>query len=196
MTFTFTAWFSSCQALILLASLLYAAIKDGHPGAVVPVNSATVLVTFCYNIVAIGTILLFTQVLLPQYATARAYYAICIAELGVAAAIVTLLQLVSIAHQTGHARGMAGRQRVEVLLANCDLIAANARINGWKLAIDRLAENIRFSEGLRRNPALADDIAFHLSQLESLTNSPAQETSSGEAQALVTEIASLALRRG
>jgi hypothetical protein len=196
LTFTFTAWFSSCQVLFLFASLLYAAIKDGRPDAVVPVNSATVVVTFCYNIVAVGTILLFTRVLLPQHATAKTYYAICIAELGVAIALVILLQMVSIAHQAGHAQGVASRQRVEKLLADCDCIAAKAAIKGWKLTMDSLAEKIRFSEGLRRNPALVDDVGLRLSQLESLTNSPARETSYSDAQKLMTEIASLASRRG
>ncbi len=195
-TFTFSAWFSATQVVLLFSSLLYAAVKDGRPGSVVPLNSAIVVVTFYYNLVAVGTVILFTEVLLPRGSTPRTYYAVCLAELGVAIAITVLLQIVAISHQVGHGAAIASRERVDELLARCDSISANATSKGWNLEILRLSERIRFSEGLHRNSSLAAEVALRLSELESLTNSNAQPASRGEAQRLIAEIESLAFRRG
>lgn len=194
-TFTFTAWFSGLQVILLLASLLYTAIKDGCPGVVVPVNSARVVVAFYYNVLAVGTIIVFTQLLLPRHATPKAYYAVCIAELGVAIVVAILLETVGISHQVGHAGAAAARGRVDELLTKCDLISANAASNGWKLDMRPFSDRIRFSEGLRRNPTLVADVTVRLSELESLTNSSVQDPAQREVRRVMAEIESLASRR-
>jgi hypothetical protein len=194
-TFVFTAWFSTAQALLLFASLIYTAIKDGRPGSVIPVNSATVIATFIYNVAAVLTMLLFTLYLLPRYSSAGTYYVICIAELGIAAAYVVLLQIVAVAHEVGHAGAQQSRATIESLLRMCEAISCNAASGSWKLDMRRCAEQIRFSEGLRRNPGLQQDAARLLEELEILTNSASEEPAISEAKKLISSIEALTKRR-
>jgi hypothetical protein len=194
-SFSFTAWFSAVQVILLFSSLIYAAIKDGRPGSVIPVNSATVVVTFIYNVIAALTILLFTQVLLPHRSSARTYYVICIAELGAALAYAILLQLVSVARHASDAEATQSRAGVDVLLRKCGVISSNAAMGGWTLDLERCSEVIRFSEGLRRNPALPSEVDRLLAELEVLTQSAPREPALGEATKLIRGIEALARRR-
>jgi hypothetical protein len=194
-TFSFTAWFSVAQVFLFFASLIYTAIKDGHPGSVIPVNSATVIATFIYNVVAVLTMLLFTLYLLPRYSSARTYYVICIAELGIAAAYVVMLQLVAVAHEVGHAGAQQSRATIDSLLRACDAISLNAASLGWTVDMGRCSELIRFSEGLRRDPALPSEVDRLLAELEVLTKSTPQEPALGEAKRLISGIEALATRR-
>jgi hypothetical protein len=193
-TFLFTAWFSGGQVILLFAALVYTAIKDGHPGSVIPVNSATVVVAFIYNVVAVLTILLFTQVLLPHRSSTRTYYVICIAELGIAVAYTILLQLVAVAHQMGHSDAANRRVTIDGLLKRCDVVSSNTVIGGWVLDIRRCSELIRFSEELRRDSALSSEVDRLLSELEALTQAPLQDALLGEAKKLVSNIEALAAR--
>lgn len=194
-TFTFTAWFGACQVFVLFASLIYTAIKDGRPGSVIPVNSATVIATFIYNAIAVLTMLLFTLYLLPHLASARTYYAVCIAEMALACAYVILLQLVAVAHQVGHAEAAQARATVDSLLRICDRIAGNAASEGWTLDMRRCSESIRFSEGLRRDPELPSAVDRLLAELEFLTRSAPDEFRRGEARRLMNSVEALANRR-
>ncbi len=194
-TFVFTAWFSAAQVLLLFSSLIYTAIKDGHPGSVIPVNSATVIATFFYNVAAGLTMLLFVLYLLPRYSSARTYYVICIAELGVAAAYMVLLQLVAVAHKVGHTEALQSRETIDDLVRICDAISLRAASLGWKVDLRRCSELIRFSEGLRRDPALPSEVDRLLTELEVLTKSTPQEPALGEAQKLISGIEALARRR-
>jgi hypothetical protein len=194
-TFVFTAWFSAAQVLLLFSSLVYTAIKDGHPGSVIPVNSATVIATFIYNVAAVLTILLFTLYLFPRFSSARTYYVICVAELGVAAAYLVLLQLVAVAHKVGHTEALESRATIDGLVRMCDAISSNAASIGWKLDMRRCMEQIRFSEGLRRDTTLPSEVARLLEELETLTNMAPEEPAVGEAKKLISGIEALA-RRG
>ena len=194
-TFRFTAWFSAAQVLLLFSSLIYTAIKDGRPGSVIPVNSATVIATFIYNVAAVLTMLLFTLYLLPRYSSARTYYVICIAELGIAAAYLVLLQLVAIAHKVGHTEALDSRPTIDGLIRKCDAISGNACSVGWRLDMRHCTEQIRFSEGLRRNPTLPSEIARLLEELEALTNAAPEEPAIRNAQRLMSGIEALAQRR-
>ena len=194
-TFTFTAWFSTGQVILLFAGLIYTAIKDGHPGSLIPVNSATVLVAFIYNVVAVVTMLLFTRFLLPDRSNARTYYVICIAELGAAVVYVALLQLVAVAHQVGHSEAVRSRATIDGLIKMCDAISCNAAGVGWKLDLQRCSEHIRFSEALRRDPALQPEVARLLAQIEASTNVPPEESTIGEVKKLISGIDALAQRR-
>ena len=193
-TFSFTAWLSAVQVMLLFSSLIYTAIKDGRPKSVIPVNSATVIVAFIYNVIAVLTILLFTQVLLPQRSTERTYYVICIAELGAAVAYAILLQLVSVAHHVGHTEAVQSRAGVDGLLRRCEVISSNAAIGGWQLDLRRCSDVIRFSEGLRRDLALPSEVDRLLAELEVLTQSAPQEPALGEAKKLISGIEALARR--
>jgi hypothetical protein len=194
-TFTFTAWFSAAQVVFLLSALLYAAIKDGRPDSVVPVNSAIVEVVFFYNVVALSTILLFTRYLLPlHHSEPRNYYTICATEALIAAVIVILLQLVVAAHQMGHAESVQRRVQLNELLQKCEAISSNAVNAGWTLDVKRCSDRIRFSEAIRTDPALSLNVLRLLSELEVLTSSAPQEPTLGEARKIVTEIESTALR--
>jgi hypothetical protein len=194
-TFSFTAWFSAGQVILLFAALIYTAIKDGHPGSVIPVNSATVVAAFLYNVVAVLTMLLFTQFLLPHRSSTRDYYVICVAELGVSAAYVVLLQLVAVAHKVGHTEALESRATIDGLVRKCDAISLNAASTGWTVDLRRCSELIRFSEGLRRDPALPSEVDRSLAELEVLTKSTPQEPALGEAKKLISGIEALARRR-
>jgi len=194
-TFSFTAWFSAVQVLLLFASLIYTAVKDGHPGSVIPVNSATVVATFIYNVAAVLTMILFTQFLLPRHSSPKSYYVICIAGFGIAAAYVVTLQLVAVAHQVGHTEALQSSATIDSLLKMCDVITCNATGGGWGLDLRRCSELIRFSEGLRRDPALPSEVDRLLGELEALTKSAPQEPSLGEAKKLISGIEALARRR-
>lgn len=194
-TFGFSAWFSASQVVLLLGSICYAAMKDSLPGSVVPVNTGTIVVTAVYNAVAVVTMVLFTQVLLPKHATSAAYYTICAAELLVAATLIVFLRMVSISHQVGHAGAMVGRADVEQLIKTCERIVAAGHVQGWKSDVLPSPERLRFSEGLRRDPLLRAAVAKLLSNLEThLASLPAEKTD-GEARRLVVEIENLAARR-
>jgi hypothetical protein len=194
-TFSFTAWFSVFQVLLLFSSLIYTAIKDGHPGSVIPVNSATVIATLIYNVAAVLTILLFTQFLLPFRSSSRTYYVICIAEFGIAAACLITLQLVAVAHRVGHTEALQSRATVDSLLKTCDVISSNATSGGWELDLRRCSEVIRFSEGLRHDPVLPPEVDRLLGELEALTKSDPQEAALGEAKKIISGIEALARRR-
>jgi hypothetical protein len=194
-TFLFTTWLSTGQVIILFSALIYTAIKDGHSGSVIPVNSATVLVAFLYNVAATLTMLLFTLFLLPhRSSTPRIYYVVCIAELGIAGAYAILLQLVAVAHRIGHSEAAEHRTTVESLVRKCDIVSSVATSNGWTLDIRRCSELIRFSEGLRRNPALSTEVDRLLSQLEVMTQAPSLDTSLADAKKLICSIEALAAR--
>jgi hypothetical protein len=193
-TFSFTAWFSASQVVLLFTALIYTTIKDGRPGSVIPVNSATVVATFIYNVVAVMTMLLFTQFLLPHRSSSRTYYVMCIAELGIAVAYAVLLQLVAVAHQVGHTEALKSRATIDSLLKACDVISCNAASGGWMLDLRHCAELIRFSEGLRRDPALASEVDQLLAEIEVLTKSAPQEPALGEAKKLIGGIEALAKR--
>lgn len=195
-TFLFTTWLSTGQVIILFSALVYTAIKDGHPGSVIPVNSATVVVAFLYNVAATLTILLFTLVLLPhRSSTPRTYYVVCIAELGIAGAYAILLQLVAIAHRIGHSEPAERRTTVNGLVRKCEIISSIAASNGWTLDVKRCSELIRFSEGLRRDPALSTEVDRLLSQLEALTQAPSLDASLADAKKLICNIETLATRQ-
>jgi hypothetical protein len=194
-TFPFTAWFSAGQVIFLFAALIYTAIKDGHPGSVIPVNSATVVATFLYNVVAVLTVLLFTQLLLPHRSSARTYYVICVAELGIAAAYVVMFQLVAVAHNLGHTDALESRATIDDLLRKCDAISCNAASEGWALDFRRCAEHIRFSEGLRRDSTLPSEVNRLLGELEVLTRSGPDESALGQAKKLIIGIEALAKHR-
>jgi len=194
-TFSFTAWFGAGQVVLLFSSLIYTAIKDGRPGSVIPVNSATVVATFFYNVAAAVTMLLFTLYLLPSRSTARTYYVVCLAELGIAVAYIVMLQLVAVAHEVGHAEAIEARATVEDLVRKCDAISLMAASQGWTLNLARCSESIRFSEGLRRDPALPSEVNRMLGELEELTQSAPGEAELAEAKRRIAGIEALARRR-
>lgn len=195
-TFLFTTWLSTGQVIILFAALIYTAIEDGHPGSVIPVNSATVVVAFLYNVVAALTMLLFTLVLLPhRSSTPRTYYVVCVSELGIAGAYAILLQLVAIAHRIGHSEATERRTTVNGLIRKCEVISSVAASNGWTLDVKRCSELIRFSEGIRRDSALSAEVDCLLSQLDTLARTPSLDASLADAKKLISNIETLAARQ-
>lgn len=194
-TFLFTTWLSTGQVIILFSALIYAAIKDGHPGSVIPVNSATVVVAFLYNAAATLTMLLFTLVLLPHHSsTPRTYYVVCIAEVGICGACAILLQLVAIAHRIGHSEATERRATINHLVRKCEIISSVAASNGWTLDVKRCSELIRFSEGIRRDSALSAEVDRLLSQLDTLAHIPSLDASLADAKKLISNIETLAAR--
>jgi hypothetical protein len=68
-------------------------------------------------------------------------------------------------------------------------------MNGWNLDVGRIAERIRFSEGIRRNPAVAQGVSAHLAELESLVQQQADEGLRREGERIVRAVELLAGRR-
>lgn len=195
-TFLFTTWLSTAQVIILFSALLYTAVKDGHSGSVIPVNSASVVVASLYNVASTFTMLLFTLVLLPRgSATPRTYYVVCISELGIFGAYVILLQLVAIAQRIGHSEATARRTTIDALVRKCDNISSVAANNGWALDLRRCSERIRFSEGVRRDSSLSEEVDHLLSQLDTLTHTPYLDASLADAEKLLFTIETLAARQ-
>jgi hypothetical protein len=79
----------------------------------------------------------------------------------------------------------------------CDRIRALGEIQGWRLAqpLRELAERIRFSEGLRRNGSLVEELSRHLDELETLAGVGGDDSAQKAAERLVTEISIMATRR-
>jgi len=157
------------------------------------VNSATVIVVVGYNVAAVVTMIVFNLVL-PQYRTPRTYYSINGAVTALAVALILLLQLVTVAHTRGHLEAATTRSNVEHLVRSCDSIREKSKLNGWNLNVVKLSEQIRFSEGLRRDPSLAQQVADRLARLEYMTDEMINENSRDEAQRIVREVESLAGR--
>jgi hypothetical protein len=192
-TFAFTTWYCAFQIVMLFGALLYAAIRDGHPGSIVPVNSAVVTIVFACNVLAVVTVVIF-NLILPQYSTPRTYYSVSLAETALGIATVILIQAAGVAHQVGHMQAVATREAVQELASTCDRIATAATVHGWSL--DSAADDIRFSEGVRRNPALAEEVSRRLMKLEALAGATADDSVRAEADKIVNEIKVLAARRG
>jgi hypothetical protein len=132
---------------------------------------------------------------LSPFRTPGSYYTINAAVVALTAVALVWVQSVARAHTHGHREAAQARQSVDQLLVSCDALKAQCAINGWNLDVGRIAERIRFSEGIRRNPAVAQGVSEQLAQLAGLVQQQADETLRREGERIVRAVELLAERR-
>lgn len=193
-TFLFTALYTAFQIIAICAVKIYTSRMTERGDVVAPVSSAMVTVVVGYSGITVLLILLFHSVLSP-YRTPRNYYTINAAVVALTAASLLWVQSVAVAHKRGHRQAAQARQGVDQLLVSCDALKAPCAMNGWNLDVGKMAERIRFSEGIRRNPALAQSVSEQLAQLERLVQQQAGEGLRREGERIVRAVELLAERR-
>jgi hypothetical protein len=196
--FTFTVWFVVFQEALLFGSLALTALRSGGTSTVVPVRIGYLTTVVLYNLVALATVAIFNLVLLPQHAGPKTYYTVAIAESGLWLALLVTLQVVDIVHHASHREAEIMRDTVEQLLLTCDRIRALSDAQGWQLSqsLRELAERTRFSEGLRRNTSLVEEVSRRLDELETLVTGGGDDAAQKAAERLVKEVSIMATRRG
>lgn len=197
-TFTFTVWFVVFQEALFFGSLALTAFRSGRTSTAVPVRIGYLTTVVLYNFVALATVALFNLVLLPHHAGPKTYYTVAIAETGLWLALLVILQVVDIAHHASHREAEVMRSGVDQMLVTCDRLRALSEAHGWRLAqpLRELAERIRFSEGLRRNGSLVEEVSGRLDELEALAGAGGDDSAQKAAERLVKEISIMATRRG
>jgi hypothetical protein len=193
-TFAFTAWYSVFQVAVLFGAFLYGVARRRQSGVTVPVVAATEMIVLAYNVVTVAVMIVF-NVLLPEYRTVARYYVTNFAVTAVAAASLALLQLVPAAHNVGHAEAARARASVDDLVALCGAVGAQCEIEGWKREMTSVAEQIRFSEGLRVNPELAARVADEIRLMDRLSVGALDEHARHEGDRVLRSIKALASRR-
>lgn len=197
-TFTFTVSFVVFQEAVLFGSLALTASRSRRTSTAVPVRMGYLTTVVLYNLIALATAALFNFLLLPQHASPKTYYTVAIAETGLWLALLVILRLVDIAHHASHRQAELMRGGVDTMLLTCDRVRALSETHGWRLAqsLRELAERIRFSEGLRRNGSLVQEVSGRLDQLETLVSAGGDDSAQKAAERLVKEISIMATRRG
>lgn len=198
-TFTFTVWFVIFQVFVFFGGMTQAAFRAGATTTVVPVRAAFLTTIPVYNVVALATVGLFNFVLLPQQqASPNTYYTIAVAETLLWLALVVVLRVVYIVHHTAHSEAATSRANIDAMLVTCDRIRAATDANGWpsSQSLRTLAEQIRFSEGLRRNENLATEVNARLAEAETIAMAGGDDASKKTIERIVREISVMATRRG
>ena len=197
-TFTFTVWFVVFQEALFFVSLALTAFCSGRTSTAVPVRIGYLTTIVLYNLVALATVALFNVALLPLHTGAKVYYAVAIAETGLWLALMVILQVVDIAHHASHREAEVMRGDIDLMLVTCDRLWGLSEAHGWRLAqpLREMAERIRFSEGLRRNGSLVEEVSSRLGELETLAKAGGDDAAQKAAERLVKEIAIIATRRG
>jgi len=193
-TFLFTALYTAFQIVAICAIKIYTSLKTERGELVAPVSSAMVTVVVSYSAVSVLVILLFHSVLSPLR-TPGNYYTVNAAVVILTAAVLVWVQSVARAHTHGHREAAQARRSVDELLVWCDALKAHSAMNGWNLDVGKIAERIRFSEGVRRNPAVAQGVSEQLAQLETLVQQQADEGLRREGERIVRAVELLAGRR-
>lgn len=197
-TFGFTVSFVVFQEAVLFGSLALTASRSSRTSTAVPVRMGYVTTVVLYNVTALATVALFNFFLLPQDASPKTYYTVAIAETGLWLALLVTLRLVDIAHHALHRQAERMRGGVDTMLLRCDRVRALTEVHGWRIAqsLRELAERIRFSEGLRRNGRLVEEVSGRLDELETLASAGGDDSAQKAAERLVQEISIMATRRG
>lgn len=199
-TFEFTKWFVLAQEAVLFGALAIVSAQAGVSRTAVPVRGGYITIIALYNAIAVGTVLLFNLLMLPSgIASAKTYSTICIAESGLTVAALVLLQVVGIAARSGHSEAQASRRKVNDLIRSCDRVLSVAESNDltreFVASLRELSRQLRFSEGLRRDPELVSAVDMRLTLLEQLANGSMDDDSTAKADELVRELQALVRRR-
>jgi hypothetical protein len=197
-TFTFTVWFVVFQEALFFGSLALIGFRWDDASTAAPVRIGYLTSVVLYNLLGLATVVLFNLALLPQHARPKTYYTVAVAETGLWVALAVILRVVSITRRTSHREAETSRSGVDRMLVTCDRIRALGESHGWRLAapLHELAERIRFSEGLRRNRSLLDEVSRRLDQLEVVASGAGDESAEKTAERLVRELSIMATRRG
>jgi len=169
-SFAFTAWFTALQVAV---SFGWAAASAGLANRLrsnVAASLAASTVLLFSNLFITATVLLFNWVLLPRRASTAVYETIVLSEAALAAAAVLLTQTVWIAHQPSEDPGEQLDLEVARLLDDCRRVRRHPSIAGLHIAdrLQKLETKIRFSETIRREPAVAERVGATLASLEVL----------------------------
>lgn len=198
-TFSFTVWFVTFQVFVFFGGLTLTAYRAGATSTAVPVRLAFLTTVPFYNAVALATVGLFNFVLLPQqYASPNAYYTIAVAETLLWLTFVVFLRVVDITHHAAHSEAATSRANIDAMLVTCDRIRAATDANGWPISqsLRMLADQIRFSEGLRRNESLATEVNVRLTEVEAIVMADGDYASQKTLERIVKEISIMTTRRG
>lgn len=196
--YTFTYWFVVAQEVVLFGAMGLAVAP--REGAGTPLRLGSLTLVLGYNAVALGTVALFTLVLLPAGLSGpTGYYLTCAAETGLLVVLGLLLRIAGHAHAGGHVEAARGRADGELLLDHCERIRSLASAGGFDgpflTRIAQLARTIRFSEALRGDAWVAEELRSELDRLEELVSEPAEEGRREDAASLLARTIALAGRR-
>ena len=200
-TFEFTAWFVLAQEAVLFGGLAFLAARAGVSRTAAPVRGSYITTIVLYNAVAVGTVLLFNTLILPLgIASANTYYTTCVAESGLAVAALLFMQIVGVADRFGHSEAQASRANLDDLVRACERVQSVAESNGvareLTASFRSLSNQIRFSEGLRRDAALVAEVDMRVAHVEQIVSRGMDDDSIAKAAVLVREVQAIAGRRG
>ncbi len=196
-SFNFTVAFIVFQEVTLFATLAINSLNLASNSQNLPLRTAYVSSILFYNSIALITVIIFSFVPFLQSVKPSTYYSVCLAETGLTTALIAILRLIDVSHQSAHNTSEQALYQVELMLHACDRITTLNQIHQWNLAslIQQLCERIRYSEGLRRNQELATQMLSLLDQLESLIKSDSKNESELEATQLTNTLLAIAGRR-
>ena len=197
-TFTFTIWFIIFQEVLLFGALSITGFLSGRTTTAVPIRISYLTSVVLFNFVALVTVILFNCALFIGVVKSKTYYWVAISETGLWLSLLLLLRGANIVHQFSHRQAEDIRGLVDQLLIHCDRIRVISLSHGWRLngSLRELSDQIRFSEGLRRNLSLTEEVSNRLNELEKLVNAEQEDIGQKEAEQTVKEITILASRRG
>lgn len=189
-TFYFTCWTAVLQPLLLSVVGAHTALQRGVLNASEPVGAARITAALLYNLLAIGTVLLFTSMLLPRGVPERIYYGVVVSEFGAFLALLVLLGLVNVSHRAAHHEARDVRHHALSIVDEYRRVSAVASAKGWTIPL-RLADGLRHSERLRSEPDTASAVLQRIRRLAELTEMPSSETHLPAVTQLLQEIEAL-----
>ena len=105
---------------------------------------------------------------MPDIASPKVYYAVCVSETLLAVAFYLVMLLPALFQKASHAKSESARNRVQELHARCENLYREAKQKQLPYAdsILALAEFVQFAEGLRKSDAALEEFSTQLDDLE------------------------------
>lgn len=150
---------------------------------------------FCKSSVITIVLFEFSKVFLNT--SSNIYYTIAIAEIGIWLSFVVLLRLAGIAYNVSHLDSETKYSGIQEMISTCGRLQGNIELHGWKFPelLNQLADRIRFSEGIRRDATLFNEVSNQLKILEILTKTGGDDLMQKKASIMVEELLILTKRR-
>jgi hypothetical protein len=196
-TFTFTVLLVIFQEFLLFGSLTFASLFANKISTPVPIMTGYFSTVLIYNVTSVITIVLFEFSKVFLNISPNIYYTIAIAEIGIWLSFVVLLRLAGIAYNVSHLDSETKYSGIQEMISTCGRLQGNIELHGWKFPelLNQLADRIRFSEGIRRDATLFNEVSNQLKTLEMLTKTGGDDLMQKKASIMVEELLILTKRR-
>lgn len=196
-TFTFTVGLVLFQEFLLFGSLTFTSLFVNKILTPVPVITGYFSSVLIYNVISIITIVLFEFSKAYLNISPHIYYTIAIAEIGIWLSFVVLLRLAGIAYNFSHFGSETKHSSIQEMISACGRLQENIELHGWKFSelLNQLADRIRFSEGIRRDQNLFNEVSNQLKTLEMLTKNCGDDLTQKKISNMVEELLILTKHR-